>query len=125
MMCSVVLMVSPHRSNYKNNNNRYHNFLGLAGSSEGKIRKMKIRFGNNISMCSSSSSAIRSSSPSSSYSSEERVYDAVMKQAAMAEENRKRDLHHDFFKNEDLLKVAYDRCGQICSEYAKTFYLGT
>lgn len=121
-------------------------FLGLAGSSESKIRRRRIRFGNNhnngvctvVSAISSSSSAIRSSS-----SSEERVYEAVMKQAALAEERRRRDgtkrdlnlkminklynfeqgdqHHHDFFINEDLLKVAYDRCGQICSESAKAF----
>lgn len=24
-----------------------------------------------------------------------------------------------------LLNVAYDRCGEVCAEYAKTFYMGT
>jgi phytoene synthase len=29
------------------------------------------------------------------------------------------------FTNEELLNSAYDRCGGVCAEYAKTFYLGT
>jgi phytoene synthase len=28
------------------------------------------------------------------------------------------------FSNVDVLNSAYDRCGEVCAEYAKTFYLG-
>ena len=68
-----------------------------------------------------------------SRSSEERVYEVVLKQAALVREQRKiakRGL--DLVKpiegdstNEALLNDAYDRCGEVCAEYAKTFYLGT
>ncbi|KAL3630369.1 Syntaxin-like protein psy1 [Castilleja foliolosa] len=63
--------------------------------------------------------------------SEEKVYDVVLKQAALVKRRLK--------SNEDLevkldivlpgslsvLNDAYDRCGEVCAEYAKTFYLGT
>ncbi|CAK8565492.1 unnamed protein product [Lathyrus sativus] len=68
-------------------------------------------------------------------SSEERVYEVVLKQAALVKEQRrivkKRGLNLDTkpiegdFTNGDLLSSAYDRCGDVCAEYAKTFYLGT
>ncbi|KAL5077663.1 hypothetical protein RYX36_016647 [Vicia faba] len=68
-------------------------------------------------------------------SSEERVYEVVLKQAALVKEQRrivkKRGLNLDTkpiegdFTNGDLLTSAYDRCGDVCAEYAKTFYLGT
>ncbi|ESW13435.1 hypothetical protein PHAVU_008G195800 [Phaseolus vulgaris] len=66
-------------------------------------------------------------------SSEERVYEVVLKQAALVKENRRgtnialdmdKEVGTDF-ANGDLLNVAYDRCGEVCAEYAKTFYLGT
>lgn len=65
-----------------------------------------------------------------SISSEKRVYDVVLKQAALV----KRKLSStDLDVRPDLvlpgrvpvLKEAYDRCGEVCEEYAKTFYLGT
>lgn len=65
-------------------------------------------------------------------SSEERVYEVVLKQAALVKENRRgtnialdmdKEVGTDF-ANGDLLNVAYDRCGEVCAEYAKTFYLG-
>ncbi|GLJ30716.1 hypothetical protein SUGI_0608810 [Cryptomeria japonica] len=61
---------------------------------------------------------------------EQKVYDVVMKQAAMVKE-RKRNAFLDV-KPEiaspssiELLDEAYERCGEVCAEYAKTFYLGT
>ena len=68
-----------------------------------------------------------------SRSSEERVYEVVLKQAALVREQKRDDRALDFKKNVDrdgmmnwdLLNVAYDRCGEVCAEYAKTFYLGT
>ncbi|KAJ3692915.1 hypothetical protein LUZ60_012010 [Juncus effusus] len=64
-----------------------------------------------------------------SISSEKRVYDVVLKQAALV----KRGISTDLDVKPDLilpgtvpvLKEAYDRCGEVCEEYAKTFYLGT
>ncbi|KAF7833467.1 phytoene synthase 2, chloroplastic-like [Senna tora] len=75
----------------------------------------------------------------------ERVYEVVLKQAALVKlKQQNRNLKQkssmdlamknyeksvigtgDFFTNGDLLNAAYDRCGDVCSEYAKTFYLGT
>lgn len=67
-------------------------------------------------------------------SSEQRVYDVVLKQAALV--NRKlrsrEGLDLDVDVQPDiavpgtlsLLGEAYDRCGEVCAEYAKTFYLG-
>ncbi|KAI0529185.1 hypothetical protein KFK09_001732 [Dendrobium nobile] len=64
-------------------------------------------------------------------SSEQKVYDVVLKQAALVEQQLRRKTAIEV--NTDmvvpgtvyLLKEAYDRCGQVCAEYAKTFYLGT
>ncbi|KAI5339788.1 hypothetical protein L3X38_019060 [Prunus dulcis] len=67
-------------------------------------------------------------------SSEEMVYEVVLKQAALVREQsrvkeRALDLDErietDGLSNWDLLNQAYDRCGEVCAEYAKTFYLGT
>jgi len=67
-------------------------------------------------------------------SSEEKVYNVVLKQAALVNKQL-RDLD-DLKKPQDivlpgtttgslsLLGEAYDRCGEVCAEYAKTFYLG-
>ncbi|WVY93241.1 hypothetical protein V8G54_032329 [Vigna mungo] len=66
-----------------------------------------------------------------SRSSEERVYEVVLKQAALVKEQNKgtkrslnlnKPIEGDFTQG-DLLSVAYDRCGEVCAEYAKTFYL--
>lgn len=68
-----------------------------------------------------------------SRSSEERVYEVVLKQAALVKEQNKgtkralnlnKPMEGDLTQR-DLLSVAYDRCGEVCAEYAKTFYLGT
>ncbi|GAU22205.1 hypothetical protein TSUD_252330 [Trifolium subterraneum] len=69
----------------------------------------------------------------SSRSSEERVYEVVLKQASLVkEEKRGVNIEFDLEKtiegdlsNGDVLNSAYDRCGEVCAEYAKTFYLGT
>ncbi|KAL6528921.1 Syntaxin-like protein psy1 [Orobanche minor] len=62
--------------------------------------------------------------------SEQKVYDVVLKQAALV----KRQLqpsdevkpdHNVLPGSLSLLNGAYDRCGQVCAEYAKTFHLGT
>ncbi|XP_077244480.1 phytoene synthase 2, chloroplastic-like isoform X2 [Tasmannia lanceolata] len=60
-------------------------------------------------------------------SSEEKVYDVVIKQAALVGEQRRAfdSRPSDVLLNPNLLNEAYDRCGEVCAEYAKTFYLGT
>ncbi|KAL3637376.1 Syntaxin-like protein psy1 [Castilleja foliolosa] len=63
--------------------------------------------------------------------SEQKVYDVVLKQAALVKRQLKSS--EDLEVKPDivlpgslsLLKEAYDRCGEVCAEYAKTFYLGT
>ncbi|XP_015880594.1 phytoene synthase 2, chloroplastic [Ziziphus jujuba] len=71
-----------------------------------------------------------------SRSSEEKVYEVVLKQAALVREQKgnrdkgaldlnKPNIETDGLTNRDLLNEAYDRCGEVCAEYAKTFYLGT
>lgn len=68
-----------------------------------------------------------------SRSSEERVYEVVLKQAALVREpKRERERALDWEKtiqterisDGNLLAEAYSRCGEVCAEYAKTFYLG-
>ncbi|KAK1295617.1 hypothetical protein QJS10_CPB15g00151 [Acorus calamus] len=65
-------------------------------------------------------------------SSEQRVYDVVLKQAALVKEQLKSKTALDVVRPDiavpgtlEMLNEAYDRCGEICAEYAKTFYLGT
>lgn len=77
-------------------------------------------------------SAISSSVASPSRSSVERVYEVVLKQAALVREQRqeealdvKKPEEAEGLTGGDLLNEAYERCGEVCAEYAKTFYLGT
>ncbi|OMO59822.1 Terpenoid synthase [Corchorus capsularis] len=64
-------------------------------------------------------------------SSEEKVYNVVLKQAALVKRELKPSEELDVKPNIvvpgnlSLLSEAYDRCGEVCAEYAKTFYLGT
>uniref|UniRef100_A0A0E0LFX6 15-cis-phytoene synthase n=3 Tax=Poaceae TaxID=4479 RepID=A0A0E0LFX6_ORYPU len=64
-------------------------------------------------------------------SSEQKVYDVVLKQAALLKRHLRPQPHTipAIPKELDLptngLNQAYHRCGEICEEYAKTFYLGT
>ncbi|CAA0813408.1 Phytoene synthase- chloroplastic [Striga hermonthica] len=63
--------------------------------------------------------------------SEQKVYDVVLRQAALVK--RQLESKEDLEVKPDivlpgtlsLLSEAYDRCGEVCEEYAKTFYLGT
>ncbi|KAL8166693.1 hypothetical protein V2J09_008192 [Rumex salicifolius] len=64
-------------------------------------------------------------------STEQKVYDVVVKQAALV--NRQLRSKNDLYVKPEIVPPgtstlmidAYDRCGQVCAEYAKTFYLGT
>ncbi|GJN39414.1 hypothetical protein PR202_gb28531 [Eleusine coracana subsp. coracana] len=65
-------------------------------------------------------------------SSEQKVYDVVLKQAALLKQQLRTQAPpvldvglQDLEIPRNGLKEAYDRCGEICEEYAKTFYLGT
>lgn len=63
-------------------------------------------------------------------SSEQKVYEVVLKQAALVKKQMRST--DDFEAKPDvvlpgnwsLLSEAYDRCREVCAEYAKTFYLG-
>ncbi|XP_044478607.1 phytoene synthase 2, chloroplastic-like isoform X1 [Mangifera indica] len=61
----------------------------------------------------------------------EKVYSVVLKQAALVNRQLRSTAERDVKPgivlpgNLNLLSEAYDRCGEVCAEYAKTFYLGT
>lgn len=70
-------------------------------------------------------------------SSEEKVYNVVLKQAALVKKQLSSTTTTTSTEDLDvkpdmavpgtlsLLNEAYDRCREVCAEYAKTFYLGT
>ncbi|XP_030521495.1 phytoene synthase 2, chloroplastic-like [Rhodamnia argentea] len=64
-------------------------------------------------------------------SSEQRVNSVVLKQAALVSERLRSKANLEVKPDIvlpgtlSLLSDAYDRCGEVCAEYAKTFYLGT
>ncbi|XP_071722757.1 phytoene synthase 2, chloroplastic-like [Rutidosis leptorrhynchoides] len=62
-------------------------------------------------------------------SSEQLVNNVVLKQASLIKRKFSGDDVEVKIKplpsNLNLLSEAYDRCGEVCAEYAKTFYLGT
>ncbi|ONK74473.1 uncharacterized protein A4U43_C03F6640 [Asparagus officinalis] len=61
-------------------------------------------------------------------SSEEIVSEVVLKQASLVQEQRKKGVGEEEAAapmSRNLLDEAYERCGEVCAEYAKTFYLGT
>ncbi|XP_059283836.1 phytoene synthase 2, chloroplastic-like [Lycium ferocissimum] len=63
--------------------------------------------------------------------SEQKVYDVVLKQAALVKRQLRSTDELEVKPdipipgNLSLLSEAYDRCSEVCAEYAKTFYLGT
>lgn len=66
-------------------------------------------------------------------STEEMVSQVVLKQASLAQEQRRAGVKEEEEAaaaaaaapiNWNLLVEAYERCGEVCAEYAKTFYLG-
>ncbi|KAG6785954.1 hypothetical protein NC652_005610 [Populus alba x Populus x berolinensis] len=89
----------------------------------------RLNFSSEVFAAASLSSAV-ASPPRSSV---EKVYEVVLKQAALVKEQkkeraldvRKEKGQTDSMTRGDLLNGAYNRCGEVCSEYAKTFYLGT
>ncbi|XP_075474243.1 phytoene synthase 2, chloroplastic [Primulina tabacum] len=77
------------------------------------------------------SSLVASPAGGITLSSEQKVYDVVLKQAALVKRQLKStenmEVKPDIVLPGSLsvLSEAYDRCGEVCAEYAKTFYLGT
>lgn len=76
------------------------------------------------------SSLVASPAGEMAVSSEKKVYEVVLKQAALVKRHL---ISTDDIQvkpdivlpgNLGLLSEAYDRCGEVCAEYAKTFYLG-
>jgi phytoene synthase len=55
--------------------------------------------------------------------SEQRVHEVVLKQAALAAA-APRTARIEPVPMDGGLKAAFHRCGEVCQEYAKTFYLG-
>ena len=55
---------------------------------------------------------------------EQRVREVVLKQAALAAAAPRRTARIEPEPVSGALKAAFDRCGEVCNEYAKTFYLG-
>ncbi|PIN16050.1 Squalene synthetase [Handroanthus impetiginosus] len=77
------------------------------------------------------SSMVASPAGEIALTSEQKVYDVVLKQAALVKRPLKSredvEVKPDIMLPGSLgmLSEAYDRCGEVCAEYAKTFYLGT
>lgn len=94
-----------------------------------KDRKQK-RFSYSVNVPEITSMVVSTADELATLSSEEKVYNVVLKQAALITEklrsNPDIDVNPDAVLpgNLGLLSEAYDRCGEVCAEYAKTFYLG-
>jgi phytoene synthase len=129
-MSSVVLWVhvSPKES--------ISSVLSFVGSKNGGTKRSKMWCNNNNKLSLSSGVwAYSGTVANPARSSEEKVYEVVLKQAALVREQRKPKeknlnlnpptIQTDGTTNWGLLNEAYDRCGEVCAEYAKTFYLGT
>lgn len=97
----------------------------LCSRNEGRLFGKNLRW--NFPIC---SSLVANHAGDVVISSEQKVYDVVLKQAALVKQQRRPnavDVKPDIVVPGTmyLLKEAYDRCGEVCAEYAKTFYLGT
>ncbi|KAJ1388001.1 Trans-Isoprenyl Diphosphate Synthase, head-to-head [Sesbania bispinosa] len=128
-MSGVLLWVS---CGPKENTNSLVGFACRSSSGSGRTqRRLKVCSRINFGTGASAFSSVVVANPARS--SEERVYEVVLKQAALVREQSRGtkipvdlDKHIEAdFTNKDLLNEAYDRCGEVCAEYAKTFYLGT
>ena len=96
----------------------------LCSRNEGRLFGKNLRW--NFPIC---SSLVANHAGDVVISSEQKVYDVVLKQAALVKQQRRPnavDVKPDIVVPGTmyLLKEAYDRCGEVCAEYAKTFYLG-
>lgn len=95
----------------------------LATPSYGWGRRKVCRFSSSL----VSATLVATAGPRSYDSYEEMVYEVVLKQAALTrkERNNRGVLDESVPLSWDLLSDAYERCGEVCEEYAKTFYLGS
>ncbi|KAJ4804324.1 Phytoene synthase [Rhynchospora pubera] len=87
-------------------------------------RRSHCRISSSVSV---SATLVATAGPRSYESYEEMVYEVVLKQAALTRKERTNRgvLDESVPLSWDLLSDAYERCGEVCEEYAKTFYLGT
>ncbi|XP_010272282.1 PREDICTED: phytoene synthase 2, chloroplastic-like [Nelumbo nucifera] len=120
MSGAVLWVVSP-----KENITSVVRFFGRNGGGRRNMFGSCLNFSSGLSV---SSSAVANPARSS----EEMVYEVVLKQASLVREQTMRrkalDLRSpkdDILMDGNLLNEAYERCGEVCAEYAKTFYLGT
>nr|QQR34446.1 chromoplast bifunctional 15-cis-phytoene synthase [Capsicum annuum] len=92
----------------------------LGGAQTGSGRKFSVR-----------SAIVATPAGEMTMSSERMVYDVVLRQAALVKRQLRSTDELDVKKDIPipgtlgLLSEAYDRCSEVCAEYAKTFYLGT
>jgi 15-cis-phytoene synthase len=56
--------------------------------------------------------------------SEHRVHEVVLKQAALASAMMMTETDDEPVDGGGAMESAFHRCGEVCKEYAKTFYLG-
>jgi 15-cis-phytoene synthase len=97
----------------------------LAKASYGWGRRRDSRISSSVSLA-VSTTLVATAGPRSYESYEEMVYEVVLKQAALTKTVRSNRgvLDESVPLSWDLLSDAYERCGEVCAEYAKTFYLG-
>lgn len=100
-------------------------------TSRGQQKRIAYKWKVGFPICASMVANPTAAGEMAAISSEQRVYDVVLKQAALG--NKQLRSKSDLDVKPDivvpgkfgLLSEAYDRCGEVCAEYAKTFYLGT
>ena len=100
--------------------NAHYSLLSLMPRNYCTQRRCKLSFSSGIF---ANSSAVANSLRSS----EERVYEVVLKQAALVRKQRREsalDLKKPIESDWNRLNEAYERCREVCAEYDNTFYLG-
>uniref|UniRef100_A0A7N2MD12 15-cis-phytoene synthase n=2 Tax=Quercus lobata TaxID=97700 RepID=A0A7N2MD12_QUELO len=101
--------------------NAHYSLLSLMPRNYCTQRRFKLSFSSGIF---ANSSAVANSLRSS----EERVYEVVLKQAALVRKQRREsalDLKKPTESDWNRLNEAYERCREVCTEYGNTFYLVT
>ncbi|KAL3838747.1 hypothetical protein ACJIZ3_023338 [Penstemon smallii] len=118
---------------------RCRNLIGSGRPKRGRKNRLNYRSMNEGGYFSSKnrgsfsviSSIVASPTGEIALTSEQKVYDVVLKQAALVKRQLKSRENMEVKPDIalpgtlPLLSEAYDRCGEVCAEYAKTFYLGT
>ncbi|KAK4480049.1 hypothetical protein RD792_013106 [Penstemon davidsonii] len=117
---------------------RCRNLIGSGRPKRGQKNRLNYRSMNKGGLSSMNggrfsviSSIVASPTGEIALTSEQKVYDVVLKQAALVKRQLKSRENMEVKPDIalpgtlSLLSEAYDRCGEVCAEYAKTFYLGT